>query len=335
MSHKEKSETSSRPGETSGGMMHDKGLPGLRMFLALIITAGVIIGIALGMGRLENRVLQGQAGPVPVAVGLVLCQTPDWMPEELGKVIAKGLLPANANYNDPALAEQVHQSAAKNPWVSKVNVISKRMSSDPRIGELVVDAQFRQPIAKVRTIGDQLVFVDLSGVRLPDEQVPKYMVIVGDQAGSRKISCFMDKAHAPGDAQEIHYVEIQIENDMDGMPPEPGKKWDCAALLEGLKLVELISCRVWVNQIKFIDVRNYNGRINKKESFLRMIAQVEKSSPTEIKFGRFPAAGGDYEISPLRKMSYLDAYVADHNGMLAGKNQYLDLRYDELHVSIN
>jgi hypothetical protein len=34
-------------------------------------------------------------------------------------------------------------------------------------------------------------------------------------------------------------------------------------------------------------------------------------------------------------MRYLDEYVEAHDGRLAGINDWLDLRYDELHISPN
>ena len=40
-------------------------------------------------------------------------------------------------------------------------------------------------------------------------------------------------------------------------------------------------------------------------------------------------------VSPERKISYLDQYAEDHGGNLAGVNRYIDLRYDELHVSLD
>jgi hypothetical protein len=66
-----------------------------------------------------------------------------------------------------------------------------------------------------------------------------------------------------------------------------------------------------------------------------MTAQNSDGQSTDIKFGRFPIIeGGDPDIPTQRKISYLDAYYADH-GRLAGLNRYLDLRYDQLHVSVN
>jgi hypothetical protein len=66
-----------------------------------------------------------------------------------------------------------------------------------------------------------------------------------------------------------------------------------------------------------------------------MTAQTPDDKSTEIRFGRFPIVeGGDPDIPPQRKIGYLDAYYAGH-GRLAGINRYLDLRYDQLHVSAN
>ena len=107
-------------------------------------------------------------------------------------------------------------------------------------------------------------------------------------------------------------------------------------LLAGLRLVQLVGTRPYYAQISLVDVRNHACRITKNEPELRMYAQVGQGKATDIRFGRFPApGGGDYIISPQRKMSYLDDYVADHQGWLAGRHSYLDLRFDELHVSLN
>ncbi len=100
-------------------------------------------------------------------------------------------------------------------------------------------------------------------------------------------------------------------------------------------MLRLVHNKPYANQITAIDVRNFAGRISRAEPHLRMYAQVGQGGSTDIRFGRFPLPGGDYVISPERKLSYLDEYAEDHGGQLAGLNRYIDLRYDELHVSIN
>lgn len=323
------------PSQGADSSAAPRRLAGFKLFLLLIVLAGAVIGVAVGMTRLEDRVLAGKAGPVPVAIGVVLAEVPDWMPQELGQQIARSLVPAKASYNDPKLAEKIHEQANQCPWISRVKMISKCMSSDPRMGQVIVKAEYRQPVARVRTAEGVMVYVDRDGVRVDEKLVPQFMVLVADEAKHERMLCFVDRKQAPPRAVEIHYVEVQMAGDLDPAPPDLGQKWNSPALMEGLRLVELINAKPWYNQIRAVDVRNFGGRINKKESFLRMVAQVEKGSPTEIRFGRFPDPAGDYEVTPDRKLSYLDAYAADHGGLLAGKNQYLDLRYDELHVSLN
>ena len=57
--------------------------------------------------------------------------------------------------------------------------------------------------------------------------------------------------------------------------------------------------------------------------------RVERFRPV-IRFGRFCDPRGDWEIPPERKMYYLDRFVADHGGRLAGAAIYVELREDQL-----
>jgi TusA-related sulfurtransferase len=131
----------------------------------------------------------------------------------------------------------------------------------------------------------------------------------------------------------LHYLDVQ---GVVCPPPEIGRRWEAPDLDEGLRLVELVMDRDFANQITAVDVRNYNGRISSVEPHLRMYAQIGRGPATDIRWGRFPTPDGtDYVVSPQRKMQYLEGYAADHGGRLAGFNRYLDLRFGELHVSIN
>ena len=96
-----------------------------------------------------------------------------------------------------------------------------------------------------------------------------------------------------------------------------------------------MATKPYANQITVVDVRNYGSRISPDEPQLRMYAQVGGGGVTDIRFGHFSAGrGGDYNVAQTRKMSYLDDYVSRQKGRLAGVHSYLDLRYDELHVSL-
>jgi hypothetical protein len=132
-------------------------------------------------------------------------------------------------------------------------------------------------------------------------------------------------------ARAIHYVLIE---GVQSPAPPVGQKWPGADLAAGLKLAVLVAGRPWANQVSAIDVRNHANRISREEPQLRLFAQVHKGKTTDIRFGRFPHPGADFVVSPARKLSYLDEYVARHGGRLAGLHEYLDLRYDDLHVSL-
>lgn len=320
----------------------------VRALLIVFVTCGLAAGAAIGMKRMESKVIQGQAGPTPQAVGVTLAPTPDWMPQSLGKHIARSLLDPNAKYNDPNLANDVYARAGAHPWIRRVELVTKRVSDqDPRIGLVLVNAEFRQPAAMVKLADGKVAFVDREGYRLDENEIPSYMRLVSDEASRpSRMECFMNRREAPRGARRIHYLQI------DGVlapPPAVGQRWIdlavktpkdkvppiAADLADGLTLVEIMSSRPYVGQIKSVDVRNHGGRISKAEPFLRLTAQVNNGAVTDIRFGRLPIAGGDYEVSTERKLQNLDNYVADHDGSLVGKNRYINLQYDKLHVSFD
>ncbi len=330
-------------------------VPGLRFFLILLVLCGLVVGGAVGMRRLDIGVQKGNYGPVVRYVGAVLEDPPPWMPEQLCIDIGKSILPKDAAYNDPELPAKVDELATANPWVRQVTSISRRMSKrDPRIGLIVLSAKYRQPVAAIRT-EQGLLYVDLEGFRLPDGQSPLYMKYVPQDPGKppRQV-CYLHQGDAP-DLERIHYIEIQ---GVSAPPPRVGQKWDARDLAEGLKLVELMCRQPYVNQIAVVDVRNFEGRINRQESFLRMVAKDSRNPgarTTEILFGQFPGRDAlaelpadrekwppgleeklkeaAAEVPSERKLLYLDHYAKSHGGLLAGKNRQLDLRYDDLHIS--
>jgi hypothetical protein len=320
----ERAAPATKPAEKSSA---PSGVAGLKFFLALLLTAGLVIGGAFGLKKLEVRVQQGKSGPVVQYVGVLLESPPDWMPAALGKDIAQSLLPARAAYADPDLLSRVQARAAKHPWIRQVVQVSRRMSDDPRLGLVTVKATFRQPVAKIK--GEQgWAFVDLDGYRLDEGHVPQYISpAVGPGQGPRR--CFLHKDDAPG-LDEIHYIEIQ---GVSTPPPGVGQKWSADDLAEGLKLVTLMYARAYARQIAIVDVRNFGGRINRHEPFLRLAAHTLDGAITDIRFGQFPGLEAPCEIPTERKLKYLDEYASAHKGSLAGRNRYIDLRYDSLVIS--
>jgi hypothetical protein len=315
---------------------------GRRRRLAVLAAWGIggalLVALALAaMPALRDRILRKQyAGPKGRA-RVRLTRTPRWMPEALAREIVADVTPPNANLADSHLAENVYRRAVANPWVRRVCQVRVRPNAEAPGGIVETSLDFRRPAARIRN-HTRYLYVDAEGYRLPASQVPQWVVTFHDRRGKmvRQVS-YLTRTAVPAawrpHARRIHYVTI------DGVttgPPPPGWQWTGDDLAAGLRLVRLVNARSYRAQITLIDVRNHAGRITRNEPELRLYAQIGRGRPTDIRFGRFPApCGGDYIISPQRKLSYLDEYVAAHGGRLAGVNSYLDLRFDQLHVSIN
>lgn len=295
---------------------------------ATIVVAVAVVAI---LQVLERRVLTGQVRPAPAKLQISLVDRPQWMPRTLANQIAAKLLPPSGRYYDRALTDEVAARACANPWVSKIVRAEKFLTPDRATAIIEVKASFRMPIAKVRT-GSNFTYVDCDGVSLPSEQVPKW---AADRSGSPGATTYyLDRRNVPP-GRAIHRIHYVVIEGAESLPPQVGKQWAGEDIKAALRLIKLIMTKPYAYQITAVDVRNHKGRISNHEPHLRMYAQFGQSSPTDIHFGRFPIDDEDYVVSPARKLSYLDEYFEDHNGRLAGLNRYLDLRYDELHVSIN
>jgi len=295
----------------------------------LVLAAAAVAGLKL----LERRVLSMNAAGGGGAAAVCLTAAPQWMPPSVARRIAADLTPPHARLSDADLAREAAALAAGHPWVRRALNVHVRVLNDGR-GAIDVTAEFRRPVARVRRGGD-FAYVDAEGFVLPPRQVPQYVVGFHDRQGNlvRQITYAAAAEVRPEwrrAARRIHYVLIE---GVDGEPPAPGRRWDAPDLDDGLRLVELVRSRPFLAQVTVADVRNHGGRVSRSEPELRLYAQIGRGRPTEIRFGRFPVGSGDFVISPERKMSYLDAYAADHGGRLAGFHDYIDLRFDHMHLS--
>ena len=294
----------------------------------IVVAAGAVI---MALRAMERQVLTVQT-PNPTSFQLRIAHPPEWMPGSLQRRIEAALTPRRRNTHDPQLPEKVYQLAMANPWVRSVQKVRRCRSNNPDPAILELDADFRRPLARLAT-ETGFAYLDADGVRLPSEQIPHWVMRASRPNGTGRQVCFIDREEIPPGqhAKPIHYVLI------DGVrraAPPVGQKWPGEDLADGLRLVSMIVERPWANEVTVVDVRNHARRISRDEPQLRLFAQVSKGQATDIRFGRFPHEDADFVVAPARKISYIDEYVAGHGGRLAGINAYLDLRYDQLHVSI-
>jgi len=299
----------------------------------IVIFVGATAVVALT--TMEKHVLARRATG-PCEFRLRMADRPTWMPESLARHLVLELTPAKAGLYDTDLPEKVHDLARDNAWVHKVTSIRRCPCDDPRVALIEIRAEYRKPIAFVQTpYGREYLSED--GTHLPRHQVPRYVSRIKLTDGSQRQVCFVDPVAVPPGvrAWPIHYIRIHGVSAANASPPGYGRKWPGADIAAGLRMVALVANEPCANQISIADVRNFGGRGSRDEPHLRFYARVGNGNATDVRFGKFPRPGGDHIVPTERKLAHLRAYVARHNGQLAGLNDYIDLRFDELHVSIN
>jgi len=278
-----------------------------RMKAAIIIKVVVVIGLSaiiIGGGYfLKERVISAAKDDARVRQ-LRLMNVPPWLPRDIARCVVSEIQPLlkDKSILDEELCKDVYRIAIDNPWISAISKVVKH-----RDGTIDIYAQFRRPYALVAT-----------------ESEPGRFYLIDNEAVVLPIS-----------ADRIKREKFIVIDGVRSAPPEAGEKWNSPDLRDGLRLLSLIKNKPYVDQITTIDVRNYNGRINPSEPYLRMYAQVGNSKRTDIRFGRFPVDDLDYCIGPEEKIKHLDKIVAQNNGRLAGICRWIDLRYDRPHLSMN
>ncbi len=294
----------------------------------MVMISAAAVGVAAGMSAMERSVLHRRASAGAVRYHLELLDIPAWMPPSLRQYVLAGVTPNRVAFEDEGLCRDVYQLAAKNPWVAAVQEVC-RVRLGPLRGVVRVRASYRRPTAKV-SYQNRIYFVDAEGVVLPYEQVPRWEAWDGDIR-----RCYMTRDSVPHTLKPRRKHYILIEG-VQTVPPVASQVWDADDLATGLRLIKLLSTRRYADQVTVVDVRNHARKISETEPELRMYAQQARGRPTDIRFGRFPHPdGGDWVISPDQKMKYLDDYVSDQGGRLAGVHRYIDVRYDELRLSLN
>lgn len=294
----------------------------------IVFLAAVTVGGAAGLTALQRYAHGAQYAEGPVKYTVRLESPPEWMPATLGRGILEDVTPQGLAFGDPTLCRTISDKARKSPWVAGVTEIRRERLSATE-GMVHVRAKYRQPIARVARRG-RVYYVDDQGVVLPYSQTPKF---AAKDADGVKYYLHRDAVPANLTAIRIHYIALE---GVEAAPPGVGGQWQGADLAQGLRLIRLLSTRTYANQVSVVDVRNHARRISESEPELCIYAQQGHGKATQIRFGRFPHPdGGDWVISPARKMRYLDDYVHDQNGRLAGVHSYIDVRYDELRISLN
>ena len=298
MSRKKKKGSTTSDGKSWRDWPH-KG----KAFKVLIVLAVIAVGAA-ALAAMRSSVL-GSPSYAGKLARVRLAQTPKNLPPDVPVRVVADLQARvdGRSVFDSGLVREVYAAAVAHPWIAKVHQVRKLHD-----GSVVVRADFRHPFAlvAVEDYPGEFHVVDVDGVVMP--------------LGLDRIR--------PGAFIKIDGVATD--------PPEPGRKWDAPDLDDGLRLARLLKGRPYESQITAIDVRNHNGRISPIDPQLCFYAQVGRTRRTRVFFGRFPTPDGlDYCLAPEVKLSNLDVYVEDNRGKLAGLKEWIDLRHEQLYVSLD
>lgn len=301
-----------------------------RLYLIAMLLVAAGGGVVYAMQVMEDRIYNGQSGPLKTSMHVTFASVPDWMPASLYKQLIASLKPADVNPADPDLPAKVGQLAQQSPWIKKVRISAMKAHQDPAVAWVEVDVEFRRPLARVLPLGsNQPHYVDADGVRLPADGVYTCFVSMAGAAGQPpRLYYFVKPSDVPAGYQVLgmHYLTIE---GVEAPPPDHGRRWEGQDLQAGLEVMKWLHRKTYANQIAAIDVRNFAGRVHGNQSNIVLRAQLPGKRATLIKFGRL-AEDVDYELQTKWKMHHLDTFVTEFGGRLAGTVEYVVINEPKL-----
>lgn len=277
---------------------------GRRVLLNLGAICVLIAAGAVGLYYLKSYVRDRLVFPdAPPAV--VLVNRPAWMSDHLAERIAAAVRPpVSRSALDHQMLVDVTEMLRHDPWVKQVRQVRRVYGKQPG-DTLEIDCEYNVPIALVKW-RDVFYLVDNNAVLLPEQYTSKQLplVVYGQ-----------DKT-----------VNIRIVTGVKcPKPADAGQKWNGDDLIAGLELAKYLYGLPYANEIEQIDVSNFQGRVDAKESQLVLVTRHD----TQVRWGR-PINDKDYfiEVRPERKLAYLQTFYRQKGRVDAGL-PWIDVRFDQ------
>ena len=272
-----------------------------------------LLTLAAGVFLLKRYVEREVAFPKKPPV-VVLKNRPVWMSEFLAASISEGVRPAGAHssFDHRMLVDRVAMLKT-NPWIKNVRQVRRGYGQRPG-DSLEVDCDYRAPIALVKW-GNDYWLVDGEGVKLPERftaaDVPK--IVIGRDG----------------------HTNIRVVEGVQRPPPQPGRTWGGEDLAAGLDMVKRLYGLNFADEIVKVNVANFGGRIDLRESQLVLGTKhvvPGTTQTTEIRWGRPIGAKDDFiEVSAERKLDYVRR-VYEEFGRCDARQRWIDVRYDMIRI---
>jgi hypothetical protein len=264
-----------------------------RTLLIMQRSATVIIILALAGGVLfGQRYLVRQVGrEAATIVDVELVEAPAWLGpsriEPLRQTIAATVSP---NPLDHASLTAAAEALGRSPWVEHVQRIERRPE-----GHVRAFVTYREPVALVGA-RDGYHLVDASGRRLPGVYP----------------------------LQQLSDLNLPVMTGVRAAPPAEGHRWAGSDLQGGLALTQMLAGQAYVDQVRAIDVSNYDGRIDPHQPQLILL-----TDEGVVRWGRAPGEEGVYEPAASQKLQALQRVARRYNGRIDAAGQVVDIFCDD------
>jgi hypothetical protein len=236
---------------------------------------------------------------------VILANRPSWMSDFLADEIIKANQPVGLHSAfDKQLLIDTAKALASSPWVKHVNQVRRAYTNSPG-DTLEIDCDFRTPAALVKW-GQYFWLVDSQGVKLPEqytaEQLPK--ILLGPDGKTN----------------------IRIIDGVSHVPCESGQVWLGDDLAGGLEMVRLLSGLDWADQIRTINVSNFNGRRDSGDAQIVLVTRFG----TQLRWGRAPSSKDAFvEVATSQKLEAIEAIYQEKKRVDAGQ-PWIDVRFERV-----
>ncbi len=277
------------------------------LFLVMILVAAAGGGAIVGLKGLEKYVYK-----LPLftssEVSVSLYNQPTWMSDSLAsQILTESFMPIRARLvqlhhqgKDLQLPRVLTDQLALNPWVNRVLWIRRGYG-----GQFVINAEFCEPTAIVVMDKKTCYLIGGDGKLLPGKYKPEALAGCG--------------------LMEIHGCS-------DNAIPEVGQKWEGEDLQAGLRLVTfLLKCKLpFRDQIRSVDVTNFQGRLDPKSCWVTVI--TDRGSV--IRWGRPVGEERGLETTAAQKLALLARGYQTYGHIDFGK-VYVDVRRSPTEVDVS
>ncbi len=275
-----------------------------RAMLHLVAAFVFVVLLGVGFHAMRKHVEKDIVFPDnPPKV--VLKNRPAWMSDYLLTQIVASVKPAGTfSAFDRQLLVDTATILKTNPWIKQVNQVRRAYGHKPG-DTLEIDCEYRAPIALVHW-KDYYWLVDGEGVKLPEQFTAQQLpgIIFGAD----------------------RHLNIRIVEGVTEPPVESGRKWIGEDLAAALDLVKILYGQSYAEEIVEVDVGNFGGRVDPKESQISLVTKYD----TQIRWGR-PINAKDFfvEVPTAQKLAYLqEVYTQFHR--VDGGRPWIDIRFDRI-----